>query len=356
MTIRSRCQILNFKLIPAETITEHLIKIAAKLNLKVERYAAEKIARLAKGSMRDALTFFDQCYSMCDTGKLTLEMVDDTLGLVSDADLDEIIDAAESKNRKEIINSTAKVFKSGLTANNIAESLITRLRDKVAVIFDANSQKLTIYNELIDRLRQSIIEMQNSGIPEVIFETTLFKFASNPILNDEEEKVIKPKNKVINIKEFQNNEQSNVKSNNNEEYEWKIETTEEEQPEIAKYLLEKLITYCKEIAENAIAVCLNYATASNYFKDVITINFSSHHYGYFFKEHVSKLENILKEKTGRDIKFNINGENNISPNDSFSINRSNINELPEDEKQYLINIIKIFNVSYENVHLIIEDE
>ena len=180
-TIRSRCQILNFKLIPQDVITGHIINLAKNLNFSLEDQAVKKIARLAKGSMRDALTLFDQCYSMTDSDVLTVDIVDDTLGLVSDSDLDEIIEAAKSKNRRKIIESTAAAFKSGLTASIIAESIITRLRDIVSKINDSRSTDLAIYNEMIDQLRKSVMEMQGSGIPEVILETALFKFASTPI-------------------------------------------------------------------------------------------------------------------------------------------------------------------------------
>ncbi len=199
-TIRSRCQILNFKLIPQELISNHLSNLAEQLNFKIEDSAVKKIARLAKGSMRDALTFFDQCYSMSDQNMLTVEIVDNTLGLVSDSDLDEIINAAKSKKRAQIIKSTANAFKTGLTANIIAESLITRLRDIVSQIEDVNSEDLAIYNEMIDQLRKATIEMQGSGIPEVILETSLFKFAATKIVQQVvsiSQNVYKEENKKI---------------------------------------------------------------------------------------------------------------------------------------------------------------
>ncbi|MBR1397247.1 MAG: DNA polymerase III subunit gamma/tau, partial [Selenomonadaceae bacterium] len=183
LTIRSRCQILNFKLIPPDIIKEHLIRIAKRLDISIEDSAAAKIARLAKGSMRDSLTYFDQCYSMMGTDSLTVEMVENTLGLVSDSDLDEIIESAISKDRLNLIKNIAKSFKSGLTAGTIAEALITRLRDKVTSLPNGQEKvyELAVYNELISQLRQAVIEMQGSGIPEVIFEAALLKFVSIPL-------------------------------------------------------------------------------------------------------------------------------------------------------------------------------
>ena len=74
MTIRSRCQVLNFRLIPQQTIAPYLLKLARRLNVNLHEDAAKKIARLAEGSMRDALTYLDQCYAMADT-EITLANV-----------------------------------------------------------------------------------------------------------------------------------------------------------------------------------------------------------------------------------------------------------------------------------------
>ena len=180
MTIRSRCQILNFKLIPPNLIETYICQLAKRLNTKIEEAAAVKISRMAKGSMRDALTFFDQCYSMSNEEILTEAAVNDTLGLISDSDLDAIINAINLKERGEVIECTAKVFKSGLTAAAIAEALITRLRDIVTKITDSHSPELSFYNNVIDELRKSVIEMQGSGIPEIILETALLKLVSAP--------------------------------------------------------------------------------------------------------------------------------------------------------------------------------
>lgn len=210
-TIRSRCQILNFKLIPQDVITEYLTRLAKKLNFEIEEVAAKKIARLAKGSMRDAMTFFDQCQSMSDSSLLTVDVVDSTLGLISDYDLFEIIESAKLKDRRRIIESTTKAFKSGLTANIIAESLISELRDIVSNINDSSSMELATYNEMIDQLRKAVIEMQSSGIPEIILETTLFKFASSVVVKPVEfvdTKNVDTKNTIINTNNYQHYQQN----------------------------------------------------------------------------------------------------------------------------------------------------
>jgi DNA polymerase-3 subunit gamma/tau len=94
----------------------------------LEEDAAKKIARLAAGSMRDAMTYLDQCYAMADK-KISLDDVNNTLGLVSDADLDKIISSVKYQSRQKVAQAVNMEYRSCLSSISIAEALITRLRD-----------------------------------------------------------------------------------------------------------------------------------------------------------------------------------------------------------------------------------
>ena len=177
MTIRSRCQVLNFRLIPQATIAPYLSTLAKRLGVSLQDEAAKKIARLAEGSMRDALTYLDQCYAMADK-EITLDDVNETLGLISDENLDEIISAVKAKDRIAVGRAVTQSFKSGLSANIIAESLITRLRDIEFDMLDRNEKNFGELDNFIDALRKSAIEMNGSGIPDIILEMTLMKLAA----------------------------------------------------------------------------------------------------------------------------------------------------------------------------------
>lgn len=183
MTIRSRCQVLNFRLIPQEMIADHLGKFAKKLQVELEEDAAKKISRLAEGSMRDALTYLDQCYSMADE-KISLDDVNETLGLISDADLDEIISAVKSQNRAQVGKAINHAFRSGLTSISIAESLITRLRDlEFELLDDKKNSELQELENFVDEIRKTILEMQGSGVPDIILEMSLVKLATPKIIS-----------------------------------------------------------------------------------------------------------------------------------------------------------------------------
>ncbi len=60
-TILSRCQRHSFKRIDAPTIANYLEYIASREGFSLQKDAAELIARLADGGVRDALSLLDQC-------------------------------------------------------------------------------------------------------------------------------------------------------------------------------------------------------------------------------------------------------------------------------------------------------
>ena len=77
-TILSRCQRHSFKRIDAAAIAQYLEYIAAQEQFTLTHEAAELIARLADGGVRDALSLLDQCSA---SEKIDLDAVYSTMGL-----------------------------------------------------------------------------------------------------------------------------------------------------------------------------------------------------------------------------------------------------------------------------------
>ena len=84
-TILSRCQIYAFRLIPAKTLAAHLRTIADAEKIEVSDSALLRVARAAEGSVRDALSLFDQVYAFTGAN-IQDEDVAKLLGLI-DRDL-----------------------------------------------------------------------------------------------------------------------------------------------------------------------------------------------------------------------------------------------------------------------------
>lgn len=82
ITILSRCQRYDFKRISIDTITTRMKTLIEAENVKVEDKALRYIAKLADGSMRDALSLLDQCIAFHLGKELTYDKVLDVLGAV----------------------------------------------------------------------------------------------------------------------------------------------------------------------------------------------------------------------------------------------------------------------------------
>lgn len=81
-TILSRCQRFDLRPIPADTIANHLVNIAANEGVKLEQDAAYAIATVADGGMRDAQSMLDQLVSFCGN-HITEQNVNDIFGVTS---------------------------------------------------------------------------------------------------------------------------------------------------------------------------------------------------------------------------------------------------------------------------------
>lgn len=82
VTILSRCQRYDFKRISIDTITDRLRELMQTENVEVEERALKYLAKMADGSMRDALSLMDQCIAFHFGQKLTYDKVLDVLGAV----------------------------------------------------------------------------------------------------------------------------------------------------------------------------------------------------------------------------------------------------------------------------------
>ncbi len=82
ITILSRCQRYDFHRISIDTIADRLKELMRKEQVQIEEKAVRYIARVADGSMRDALSLLDQCIAFYFEQELTYDKVLDVLGAV----------------------------------------------------------------------------------------------------------------------------------------------------------------------------------------------------------------------------------------------------------------------------------
>ena len=109
VTLRSRCQRFDFHRISVETIADRMEEILAREGESATRDALMYIARLADGSMRDALSILDECLSVNIGKELNRESVLKIVGAVAVDVYIRMFRAIVNKNAEEaldIINET----------------------------------------------------------------------------------------------------------------------------------------------------------------------------------------------------------------------------------------------------------
>lgn len=90
-TVLSRCQRFDFGRITVENIVNRMQAIAESENFTLDDDAAQMLARLADGGMRDALSILEQCVSRGN--HVTIEVVTEVAGLAGREHMFELADA-----------------------------------------------------------------------------------------------------------------------------------------------------------------------------------------------------------------------------------------------------------------------
>ncbi len=97
VTVLSRCLQFNLKQIPEPLIQAHLARVLHDEGIAGEVHALQRIARAARGSMRDALSLLDQAIAYSG-GRVEDEMVRNMLGAIDQDYLYAILDALAAKD------------------------------------------------------------------------------------------------------------------------------------------------------------------------------------------------------------------------------------------------------------------
>lgn len=99
ITILSRCQRYDFRRISVETISNRLSDLMEREGQQVEKKAVDYIAKVADGSMRDALSLLDQCIAFYLGETLTYDKCLEVLGAV---DIEVFIRLLTAVNEKAV--------------------------------------------------------------------------------------------------------------------------------------------------------------------------------------------------------------------------------------------------------------
>ena len=194
-TIQSRCQRFDFSNISPKTIAAQLKFILKQEKIKYEDDLILPIARMANGSMRDALSLLDRLIS---TGEkvLSAKLLEEYLGQPNAEKVHRLIERIADGDAAGTLTAAEDLICTGLGEVQIADALIESMRDLLVlrsagkdtdlVILtaeqkeraDALAQKFDvaalIYNiTALEKLRWTI---RNSDTPRALLDASLLRF------------------------------------------------------------------------------------------------------------------------------------------------------------------------------------
>ena len=126
-TIISRCQRYDFSKVRKDQIRDHLLNIAEKEGIYCDAEAAEMIAVLADGGMRDALSIMDQCASYT-SDHITVEDVDRIYGLSTVEEKTGLLKDIFTKNIENVIERIRSYESKGIDFQRFNDGLIEILK------------------------------------------------------------------------------------------------------------------------------------------------------------------------------------------------------------------------------------
>ena len=132
VTIRSRCQQYDFRLIPHRLIAERVRSILDAETLSADDEAISVVAREAAGSMRDALTLLDQLVAISDD-RITADTVAASLGIAAREALYDVARAVLEGDGAGVVGAIAGLADKSVDMQHFARQLLQLVRDLVVL-------------------------------------------------------------------------------------------------------------------------------------------------------------------------------------------------------------------------------
>ena len=127
-TIISRCQKYELKRIKQNDIKGLMQSICITSDYTYEDIALEQIARLADGAARDSLSILEQCFAANKEKHISVDVLTDVLGLVTEETIFSIVGALHNKDGKSVLTYLNDVVVNGKDLKRFTNQLIEYLR------------------------------------------------------------------------------------------------------------------------------------------------------------------------------------------------------------------------------------
>lgn len=183
-TILSRTQQFDFRQIPIPKIEDHLKLIAGDNNYQVEDQAVTLISQASGGSMRDALSIFDQVIAASGDTVTGLD-VKSILGVVEDSNLLDLLSGLLETDSEKIFTRISELVHFGHNLKQVYDTFTAFVRDAIVMKSVSNPADMVIrtYGHG-DALNDLLSKVETSDLIRVldimISNESLFRQAAEP--------------------------------------------------------------------------------------------------------------------------------------------------------------------------------
>ena len=160
-TILSRCQVFDFNRIEINDIVRHLIDIAKKENIETEKDALNLLALKSDGSLRDALSMFDQMVTYSGEN-LTYDSVIESLSILSLDHFFHLTDYLVQSDISKALLLFNEVLLKGFDGHNFLLSFAEHLRN-LLVSQDHNTiELLTVGDQIVEKYKAQTLRVSSA--------------------------------------------------------------------------------------------------------------------------------------------------------------------------------------------------
>ena len=162
-TIVSRCQRFDFHRIESAVIASRLLDVAKQEGISLDGQAADLIARLSDGGMRDALSLLDVCAAGGE--EVTVDTVTDAAGLIGSGHLFNIAESISAEDTASVLEQIAKLSQKSMDPQRLCSQLCGYYRDLMLVKTVARPENLiSCLPSELPRLKEQVKRMSLNDI------------------------------------------------------------------------------------------------------------------------------------------------------------------------------------------------
>lgn len=209
ITILSRCQRYDFKRISIDTIAARLSDLMVQEDIEVEDKAIRYIAKVADGSMRDALSLLDQCIAFYLGQRLTYDHVLEVLGAVDTSVFSKMLRQILGRDVSAVLATLDELIMQGRELTQLSADftwylrnlLLAKSSDNMEDVLDVSTENLAqlkeeaemVENDVLLRYIRIFSELSNqlkyATQKRVLLEVTLIKLC-RPEMEAKEDTVL----------------------------------------------------------------------------------------------------------------------------------------------------------------------